>query len=209
MAGSRQVIPVGKRAWHKTPFSQTERPPVSKLVEAVSDLEWYALRVPPQKEFIAQEILTRRGIVTYCPTDRRWRRRNRYHKTKELVPYTLLPRLVLVGFIPGVPAWFNLFNLPLVQSCIGIGGRPVPLDPKAVRRMMLRYSDGLQRPKEERYMRTHAEYKAGDLVRICDGPFDQMIVPVQEIDGKDAVILMELFGAQHEVRIPADALEAA
>lgn len=180
-----------------------------KLADMVMDLEWYAIRTPPQKEFVAQEILTQRGVVTFCPADKRWRRQNRYTKEKQLISYPMVVRYVFAGFIPGVPAWFNLFQLPCIQGCVGINGKPMKLDHAAMEGLLRRYPNGIQRPKEEKYMRTHAEYKAGDLVRICDGPFDGMIVPVHELKGRDAYVFMDLFGAQHKIKIDAGLLEAA
>lgn len=184
-------------------------PNSSRLAEIVGDLWWYGLRTPPQKEFVAQAILARKGIATFCPADRRWRRRNGYARHKQLVSYPMLPRLVFAGFVPGLPAWFDLFRLPAIQGAIGIAGRPARMDEAGMLRLLARYPNGIQRPDEERFMRTHAEFKAGEVVRICDGPFDGMAVPVHEIRGSEARVLLELFGAQHEVAIAVDKLEKA
>lgn len=180
-----------------------------ELVGIIDQLHWYALRTPANKEFIAQEILTQKGLVTYCPTDKRWRRRNRYQKQKELIGYALLPRTVFVGFPAGIPLWFDLFRLTCISSVVGINGEPRRLDSGGMMNLIGKFANGIQRPKEEQHMLTGREFKAGDLVRIVDGPFDGMMVPVHEIRGREARVFMELFGARHEVGVAVDTLEAA
>lgn len=179
------------------------------LIQEIERLHWYALRTPAQKEFIAQEILTQKGLVTYCPTDKRWRRRNRFQKHKELIGYAMLPRTVFVGFEPGIPPWFDIFALPAVSSVVAINGKPMRLDPQGMSNLINNYANGIQRPKEEQHMQTGKEFRAGDLVRVSDGPFDGMVVPVHEIRGREARVFLELFGGRHEVAIPAELLEAA
>lgn len=180
-----------------------------RLLDLVHDLQWYALRTPPQKEFAAQDILTERGIVTFCPSDRRWRRHSRYTRTKELKSYPLLVRYVFAGFIPGVPAWFDLFSLPIIQGCVGVDGEPSRIDNASMERLIRKYRNGLQRPNEERFMRTHAEFKAGDLVKVCEGPFEGMVVPVIEISDHMAMLQVDFLGTGRRIKIDAYSLEAA
>lgn len=179
------------------------------LVHEIARLHWYALRTPAQKEFVAQEILTQKGLVTYCPTDKRWRRRNRFQKQKELLSYAMIPRTVFVGFTPGVPLWFDIFALPAISSVVAISGKPMRLDDQGMANLITRYSNGIQRPDEEKHMQTGKEFKAGDVVRIMEGPFDGLTVPVHEIRGREAKVFLELFGGRHEVSVPTELLEAA
>src|SRR5687768_12092164 len=77
-------------------------------LEKAAALSWYALLVPPQKEFVAQQILHDRGLSTFVPVERKWRRRNKFAKVKELIEYALAPRYVFVGFRPDETLWFDL-----------------------------------------------------------------------------------------------------
>lgn len=178
-------------------------------IEHAGGLQWYALRTPAQKEFVAQEILGRRGITTFLPVERKWRRRNKYTKQKELRSYPLLVRYIFAGFVPGIPLWFNIFNIPTITGCVGLNGEPKELDNAAVCRFIGKYPNGLQRPDEEQYMQTGKEFTIGEHVRISDGPFEGIVVPVVNILGKDAELFVELFGGRHKVRIRMDKLEAA
>lgn len=180
-----------------------------RLADLVADLDWYALMTVPQKEFVAQEILTQKGIVTYVPVERKWRRKNRFTKNKDLYSYPIVTRFVFVGFIPGVPCWYDMFKLPIITSCVGINGHPVKLDAKAMAGIISAYPNGMLRPTDEQYRRTHAEFRAGTLARICEGPFEGMVVPVQEIAGSEAKVVLELFGGIQEISISTWKLEAA
>lgn len=186
----------------------------AKRTEQLSELWWYALRVPPQKEFVAQTILARYGVETYVPVRKEWRRRNKYTKTKELRSYPEAPRYVFAGFRPGFRLWFDLFNLPAINGVVGTetAQKPmrVPFEGKrGLGTMMKTYPNGIVAPNEQRFMQTHKEYAVGDMVEIFDGPFSGLTVPVVDIRGANAVIKAMLFGSEHEVTIPLENLIAA
>ena len=187
----------------------TEQLSAGRLLELVGDLHWYAIRVAPQKEFAAQEILSRKGIATYCPSDRRWRKVSRYVREKELRDYPLVPGYVFVGFVPDVPLWFDLFSIPIILGCVGINGEPRQIGSKPMTKMLRKFRNGLTRPDEEKFMETYKEFKTGQKVRVVKGPFEGVEVPVVDIVGRHARVLIELFGIQKEIEIPANILEPA
>jgi transcription antitermination factor NusG len=105
--------------------------------------------------------------------------------------------------------WFDIFSLPCISSAVAINGKPMRLDNAGMARLITKFANGIQRPDEEKHMQTGKEFHVGDIVRITQGPFDGMTVPVHEIRGSEARVFLELFGAQHEVAISTWALEAA
>lgn len=205
------------------------------MADIAGELEWYALKTVPQKEFVAQTIIRRHGFTTYLPVERRWRRRNKYTREKRLLSYALFPRYLLIGFTPGQAGFFRvlpqvpdaydpssheirfrhglfvIFNLPVITGVVGIRGEPRPLNASAVARLVNIWPNGLERPKEEKWMPTNREFKEGDMVRITGGPMESMIVPVIEIKARSgkAKILADLFGSNMEVEIALHDLEAA
>lgn len=179
------------------------------LLEFAGDLEWYVIRVAPQKEFVVQELLARKGVVTYCPSDSRWRRKNRFQKQKSLIPYPLMPSYVFAGFIPGVPAWFDLFSIGPVLGCVGFEGRPARVVPDRMVKLIKQHRNGLVRPDEEQFMKTWREFKSGQLVKISHGPFEGRLVRVVEVNGPFAKILIEAFGMENETKIETWKLEPA
>ena len=179
-------------------------------VATIRSLHWYALRVAPRKEFVAQMLLADRAILTYCPSDRRWRKTNKFTKRKELLSYALLPSYVFAGFEKRTPPWLDVFAVPTVQSVVGFEGAPMELPIEAVERLMGKFKNGIQRPIEERFMRTHHEFKAGQSVKVANGgPFDGWTVPVHEVKGAEATIFLDLFGSRREIVIGTEFLEAA
>ncbi|GHE70097.1 hypothetical protein GCM10019059_32390 [Camelimonas fluminis] len=198
-----------RNARHHVVRYPTAQPTANRLLESVKGLQWYALRVAPQKEFAAQEILSRKGVTTYCPSDRRWRRPNRYVRAKELRDFPLVPGYVFAGFPPGTPLWFDLFSINIIVGCVGINGEPRQVRGDAMERMISKFRNGLTRPDAEQFMQTHAEFEVGQTVVISTGPFDGMEVPVVGIVGPNAKVLIQLFNSTMEVEFPANILRPA
>lgn len=185
------------------------------ILDVAAGLNWYALQVPPQKEFVAQKILRRYGLRTFVPVRVEYRHPSKKSRQLRLpkreVRMAVAPRYVLAGFERGRPLWFRLFNLPCISGVVaGLDGRPMLLPNKEVRRLIRRTATGLNAPEAQKHMRTHREFSVGDDVRVMDGPFDGMVVPVVAIGGGFARLGMTLFGgAVDDIRVPLDVLEAA
>lgn len=185
-----------------------------RQADLVAGMDWYALLVPPQKEFVAQEILKRQGYLTFVPFEKKWRYRSRYSRDKELRDYPMMPRYVFTAFRPVdgegrrlVPLWLRIFNLQIVKGVVGLNGEPKRV--KGVPALIRQYRNGLRRPDEEKFMRTHKEYAAGDLAVIKDPRFMDRIVTVDRLEGGKAWFRIELFNEEVELSLPADRLEAA
>jgi len=182
---------------------------MTKAHEAATKFHWYALRVPPQKEFAAQMILRKKGLATFLPVHRSWRRRNKYTKIKELRQFPLMPRYVFTGFPKRIPIWFDVFALPLITGVVGVNGTPRLLDEAAMERIMGAYENAIDAPKEQKWMPTHNEFAVGDTAQVMGGPFDGLKVPVVEINGAYAKVLISLFNAKTAMNIPLEQLYAA
>lgn len=187
---------------------------IGRQAELAKDMDWYALLVPPQKEFVAQEILKRQGYLTFVPFEKKWRFRSRYSQGKELRDYPMMPRYVFAAFRPVdddgralIPRWFDIFNLQIIKGVVGLHGVPKRIN--GIPALIRTYRNGLRRPDEEKFMRTHKEYAEGDLAIIKDPRFIDRIVTVDKIEDGRAWFKIELFNEQIELSLPADRLEAA
>lgn len=176
------------------------------LPSLVQDLAWYALCVPPQKEFAAQEILHRRGLATFCPFESLWRQKSRYTREKELRHYPVMPRYVFAGFA-APPSWFHIFQIPLVMSVVGFNNEPARI--QDMLKFVSGFRNGLRRADQEKFMRTHREYAVGDLATIVDGALSGRSVVVENIADGHAYFKMEMFGADMLLNLPIGKLEAA
>jgi transcription antitermination factor NusG len=181
----------------------------AKAEEAAKAHYWYALRVPPQKEFVAREILKRKGLTTFLPVEKRWRKRNKYTKVKELRQFPLAPRYIFTGFPKHAANWFDVFKLPVIQGVVGINGEPKLMDEAGMARMISLYQDAIDRPKEEKWMASNKEFKSGDIVEVMSGPFEGLKVPVVKIVGIHAKVLIQLFNAEVETEMDLANLAAA
>ncbi|WP_185982666.1 transcription termination/antitermination protein NusG [Aureimonas mangrovi] len=183
---------------------------LAELLKLAEGLEWYGLLVTAQKEFAAQVILERYGLATYVPCRHEWRRRSKYSKAKEVKTYAVAPRYIFAGFKPGTPLWFDLFNLPLIHAAVGINGTPKPVPTVAMAQLLRKTGGGLSAPDAHRFMKTHHEFAAGDEVEVTGGPFSGWKVPVKEINGGTATVIVQLFGGAVEtLDLPLELLEAA
>lgn len=91
------------------------------------ELHWYALDVARQKEYVAGYILQRMGCMTFIPTETRFRKQNRYRKSKIEVGYAAIPGVVFCGF-PAPPDWFRVMNMHLVNGVLSVDDKPRRID---------------------------------------------------------------------------------
>ncbi|MFT6461015.1 MAG: transcription antitermination factor NusG [Maricaulis maris] len=184
-------------------------------LDTLGDLDWYLIRVPSGKEFVAERILDDAGLIVFVPTETKFRKVNRMAKTKTEMRFALIPGYCLIGIYRGdaktVDAqWANLFRFRLVREVIGHDGRPMVLPYRQVRALLVRHSRGeFNAPDSQRWMRTYREFEAGDRVEILEGPFEGHVAEVTEIRGQQARMVLRLFGAERAVDIPVIALGRA
>jgi len=105
------------------------------------------------------------------------------------------PGYVLVKMIVAEDSWYVVRNTPNVTGFIGFGTRPTALSDEEVR--------AIQKKMGEEEPRYKIDLKAGDQVKIIEGPFkdfDGMIDDVDEGKGKIKV-LVNMFGRETPVNL--------
>lgn len=203
--------------------SQRKYPKITD--DIVEDHHWYGLQVHSTKELLLQHRMTEMGLMTYVPVRVEYRFQNNIHRKRhKLDPrkypkiqksYPEVPGYVFLGFkdeqlTPGnIPHWMKIFDMDLVVGVISNQGEPLKLQKGDIRRLIEIFPKGMRRPKAAMYQRTHAEFKKGDNVRICLGPFEGQEVPVVEIMDEKTRVTLSLFGASREILIDTIDLEKA
>jgi len=168
-------------------------------------LEWYAFTTPPQKEGVATKVLDAIGCKTCVPTEIKYRRKNRYAKSRKAVAYPMMQRYVFVGFDGPVP-WRQIHDLPCISRVISVDGRPAKL-PKGVIEQI--HSLSGQVIAHTRSVNTHKGFAEGDVVRIAEGPLaSEETYNIESIDADMAQVVMEFLGSTREIEIPLSYLEA-
>ncbi len=114
---------------------------------------------------------------------------------RKTVEKRIYPGYVFVEMIVTDDSWYIVRNTPNVTGFIGLGVRPTPMLPNEIDRIKKRM--GVEEPKYK------IELKAGDLVKINDGPlkeFEGKVTDVDEDKGKIKV-LVSMFGRETPVTL--------
>ena len=110
----------------------------------------------------------------------------------------IFPGYILVEMVMTDEAWFVVRNTPGVTGFIGSSGKgakPTPLQPFEVENIL--HSMGMAK------IDTNSELKAGDKVKIIDGPFVGMNGAIESIDKDNNVanVIVDLFGQETSVEV--------
>ena len=177
-----------------------------------SDRLWYVGVVQPQKEFLAQRQLTQRGVYTYLPLARRWRRIRPFapNKTRVTLPaltgYVFLAPSQSASARPG-GGFAALGGVACLRGLLGADGAPQALCGDRI--LTFLSENDFDVPDVQRHMRTGHAFGIGDKVQIMAGPFDGHVVDVRDIRGPVAKVLVSLLGGDREIDLPVDNLEKA
>ncbi|MDX1993359.1 MAG: transcription termination/antitermination protein NusG [bacterium] len=114
---------------------------------------------------------------------------------RRTVERRVFPGYILVEMKMDEDSWYVVRNTPGVTGFVGMGNEPTPLRPEEVKQIMDRMSD--EAPKVK------VTFKLGQKVRIIDGPFNDFIGTVSEIDtDKSKVrVMVSFFGRETPVEV--------
>lgn len=114
---------------------------------------------------------------------------------RRTVERRVFPGYILVEMKMDEDSWYVVRNTPGVTGFVGMGNEPTPLRPEEVKQIMDRMSD--EAPKVK------VTFKLGQKVRIVDGPFNDFIGTVSDIDvAKSKVrVMVSFFGRETPVEV--------
>lgn len=114
---------------------------------------------------------------------------------RRVVERRVFPGYILVQMVLNDDSWFVVRNTPGVTGFVGMGNVPTPLRPEEVQSIMKRME--AEAPKIK------VTFKPGQKVRIIDGPFNEFIGVVDEIDMERAKVrvLVSFFGRETPVEL--------
>ena len=178
-------------------------------METVSDLNWFALRVSPNYEFMVRGILRRRGLICHVKTEKRQRRKTFKDKTRSDIAFPI-SGYCFIGLKPTDPTPWDLRHCyHLIKSVVSVNGRPAILDAERLK-SFLGYDD-FQAPEHFKYLRTRAEqFQIGDVLKIARPAFEELNLPLIEMREGECIFHLTLFGKLTELRAdPQDCYRAA
>ena len=114
---------------------------------------------------------------------------------RRVVERRVFPGYILVQMILNDDSWYVVRNTPGVTGFVGMGNEPTPLRHEEVQAIMKRME--AEAPKIK------VTFKPGQKVRIIDGPFNEFIGMVDEIDMERAKVrvLVSFFGRETPVEL--------
>ncbi|MBN2304295.1 MAG: transcription termination/antitermination protein NusG [Anaerolineae bacterium] len=107
----------------------------------------------------------------------------------------VFPGYILVQMVMDEDSWYVVRNTPGVTGFVGMGNEPTPLRPEEVVQIMRRME--AEAPKIK------VTFRPGQKVRIIDGPFNEFIGTVGDIDMEKAKVrvLVSFFGRETPVEL--------
>ena len=114
---------------------------------------------------------------------------------RRTVERRVFPGYILVEMIMDEDSWFVVRNTPGVTGFVGMGNKPTPLREDEVNQIMQRMASDAPVVK--------VSFKLGEKVRIVDGPFNDIIGIVDDIDMDRAKVrvLVSFFGRETPVEL--------
>lgn len=114
---------------------------------------------------------------------------------RRVVERRVFPGYILVQMLMDEDSWYVVRNTPGVTGFVGMGNEPTPLRPEEVSQIMRRMEADAPVVK--------ANFKIGERVRIIDGPFNDIIGIVGEIDMERAKVrvMVSFFGRETPVEL--------
>jgi transcriptional antiterminator NusG len=107
----------------------------------------------------------------------------------------VFPGYMLVKMIMDEDSWYVVRNTPGVTGFVGMGNEPTPLRPEEVAQIKGRM--------EQEATSIKLDYKIGEKVRIKDGPFNEFMGTVGDIDTErnKVRVMVSFFGRDTPVEL--------
>lgn len=121
---------------------------------------------------------------------------------KRTVKRKVFPGYVLIEMEVNDRSWYVVRNTPGVTGFVGSATKPIPLEPKEVEKIL-----GKQEVESE--PKTHISVEVGEEVRITEGPFENCIAVVTEVNEEKGTIkgLVNMFGRETPVEVDYSQIE--
>lgn len=120
--------------------------------------------------------------------------------TRRVVKRKLYPGYLMAYMAITDDSWFLVRETPGVGDFTGSGGKPTPMDPADVAKIVKK-----QEPDEDgdKPMKTSIPYRAGDRVRVKEGNFQNLEGEVEKVDEANGrvTVIINIFGRSTPVEL--------
>ena len=160
-------------------------------------MKWYAAYTKPAKEAMVAELLGQADIETYIPKLKQKKyRRKQYRDVIE----PMFPSYIFAKFDPPTQLWTVRYTRG-VRKVVGNAEAPWAVSEEMIEFFRARETDGV-------IMAAETDLKAGDAVRIADGPFAGLrAVLLRPMKGTErALLLLQAIEYQAQVLVDGASL---
>lgn len=180
-----------------------QQQPIDPRRPLPADKTWHAILTRPQREHATAHWLERIGWHTFVPLIHSRvssRRRGRaYHQNgkKQKSQFPLIPRIVFGATDKPVQASMLREYCPHILGLIPPTGEPIAIPSWEIEQLQQASASLLNPPQA---------FKPGDTVRITGA---DNLITIKELTAKYAIAAQNWFGAEREIKVEIDRLEAA
>lgn len=175
--------------------------------QSVPAMDWYIIKVAFNREDSIRDSLHKRiklagledcfGEILIPTEDVVTFTRN---GTRRVVKRKLYPGYLMAYMAITDDSWFLVRETPGVGDFTGSGGKPTPMDPADVAKIVKK-----QEPDEDgdKPMKTSIPYRAGDRVRVKEGNFQNLEGEVEKVDEANGrvTVIINIFGRSTPVEL--------
>lgn len=165
-------------------------------------ISWYAVYTRPKSEARALANLLHQGYQAYLPCCRVW---VSHARRRQMVRRPLFPRYLFVGLDRAMMPWRPIGSTFGVAGLVQAGGEPAAVPEEIIGALRHREASGaFDRLSPCQSLRP------GDLVRVTEGAFADMVGWLVELREQDrVVVLLDLLGRAVRAQVGTGAVEAA
>ena len=119
---------------------------------------------------------------------------------RRIVRKKLYPGYIMVNMVINDDTWFLVRETPGIGDFTGSVGKPTPMAPHEVRRIIKTADDD---GEEEAQVKTAIAFKAGDRIRVKDGYFQNFEGDVEDVDQANGrvTVLINIFNRSTPVEL--------
>ena len=193
--------------WRGCQVSDKEKPDDSPTAGAAAGMDWYIIKVAFNREDGIRDALLKRikragleelfgeilvpteDVVTYARNG-----------TRRVVKRKLYPGYIMAYMALNDDSWFLVRETPGVGDFTGSGGKPTPMLPEDVEKIVKKPVDD---DEEEPAMKTAIPFRVGDRVRVKEGNFQNLEGEVEKVDESNGrvTVIISIFGRSTPVEI--------
>ncbi len=120
---------------------------------------------------------------------------------RQITKKKIFPGYVLVEMIMNDDSWYVVRNTPGVTGFVSSGTKPIPLQEEEVSSILRKM--GVEKGTIE------IDFELGQSVRIIDGPFEEFIGEIEEINAEKGTmkVLVSMFGRETPLEVTIDQVE--